>query len=265
MSQNLPGAEFWSLVRPHTGGLVEVRRTARGFRSDLTALVACERGPFFVKGVRNLPGGRRDSLVRERLINPAVRTVSPALRWHAEDERWIVLGFEVVEGRVSDLAPGSPDLPAVVAAVDRIGALPLPEVARGWAETRWDRFTATGSDTVLLRGGALLHTDINSGNVLVGERGTWVVDWSWPTYGAVFIDLACLVLQLVAAGHGAEEAESWASGCTAWAEAEPKAVDAFAVATARMYWHAADRKSDAVWLTEMADAAQRWAVHRGVA
>ncbi|WP_242641028.1 phosphotransferase [Streptomyces kasugaensis] len=264
MSRNDPGPEFWNVLRPHAGNLVDFRPTSRGFSSDVTALITCEKGRFFVKAVRNRPGGRRDSIVRERLINPFVCPVSPALRWYAEDDGWIALGFEAVEGQSSDFAPDSPDLPAIVGILNRIRDLDLPNVAQNWREGRWDRFCANEAEAEILRGDALLHTDINPSNLLIGEERTWAVDWSWPTRGAAFIDPACLVVQLISAGHTAESAESWAAGCTAWKEADPKAVDAFAAATLRMHRAFADRTPDASWLRAMATAAQAWTDHRRV-
>jgi hypothetical protein len=99
---------------------------------------------------------------------------------------------------------------------------------------------------------------------MIGEQRTWAVDWSWPTRGAAFIDPACLVVQLIAAEHTPEAAEAWAAGCTAWAGADPKAVDAFAAATVRMYWRFAKRKPDESWLTAMAVAAEEWTTYRGI-
>jgi hypothetical protein len=145
-----------------------------------------------------------------------------------------------------------------------IGRLKLPPVAEDWPETRWDRFVRDDSEAELFRGESLLHTDINPENFLVGVVGMWAVDWAWPTRGAAFIDPAILVLQLVAAGHPPEGAESWADGCTAWAEAEPKAVDAFAAAQLRLYRAAFERKPDQAWLGAMVAAAQSWVGHRGV-
>jgi len=261
---SLPGVEFWDTLRPFTGEVTSIQRTERGFSSDLTALVVCEAGTFFVKAVRNQQGGRLDSLTRERLINPHVVPVSPPLRWTAETAVWAALGFEAVAGRHADFTPGSPDLPAVVGQVDRIGRLELPSVAESWAETRWDRFADDAASAALLAGDALLHTDINGSNILLSGPTGWVVDWAWPTRGAGFIDPACLVLQLIAAGHSAPLAERWASGCTVWLDADPKGLDVFASANVRMFRHLTSRKPDAAWLRSMTDAAEAWAVDRGV-
>ncbi|MFJ5227426.1 phosphotransferase [Streptomyces sp. NPDC088400] len=264
MNRNAPGPEFWSLLHPHTGDVTDFRPTPRGFSSDVAALIECEKGRFFVKAVRNRPGGRRDSIIRERLINPAACPISPTLKWHSEDDTWHVLGFDWVDGRGSDFAPGSPDLPAIVDTLNRIGEVDLPEMARDWLETRWNRFATDDADASLLQGEALLYTDINPSNLIIGDQNTWAVDWSWPTRGAAFIDPACLVVQLISAGHSAERAESWASGCAAWTDADPKAIDAFAAATLRMHRAFAERKPDASWLRAIAEAARSWASYRGV-
>ncbi|WP_039941165.1 phosphotransferase [Streptomyces himastatinicus] len=265
MDNDSPGTEaLWALVRPHTGEQPAVEPTSRGNGSDVTAVITCENGPVFVKACPNRPGGRRASIIRERLVNPSVRTVSPKLLWHAQNDEWIALGFEPVEGRSSDFTPVSADLPRIAAVLDQIKDLPLPPEACNWRETRWNRF-ADEKDADLFKGDTLLFTDVNPDNFMIGNERIWVVDWSWPTRGAAFIDPACLVVQLIAAGHTAEAAERWAAECRAWADADSAAIDAFAAATLRMNRSQADRYPEAAWLEDMAAAARTWASHRGVA
>lgn len=118
------------MIREHTGEITAVLPTAaRGYSSDLAVILSCEKGRFFVKAVRNHRGGRRDSLIREKLISSYVSALSPRLLWEAEDEGWLVAGFEAVDGRPADFSPGSPDLPKVVADPGR--ALLQREVAAG--------------------------------------------------------------------------------------------------------------------------------------
>ncbi|EPD90906.1 hypothetical protein HMPREF1486_05617 [Streptomyces sp. HPH0547] len=260
-----PDAEaLWALVRPHTGEQHSVRPTTHGHGSDVTALVEGEYGPVFVKACRNRPGGRRASIVRERLVNPSVRALSPELRWHVEDDEWIALGFEVVEGRSADFGPDSGDLGVVVGLLDGLQEVSPPAEAADWQETRWDRFAPEGSSETF-RGDTLLFTDVNPDNFVIGEHRSWIVDWSWPTRGAGFIDPACLVVQLIAAGHTAGMAEEWAARCKGWVSAAPAAIDAFAMATLRMNERQAERFPEARWLGDMVEAAHRWAEHRGVA
>lgn len=259
MGNRDPGTEFWSLVAPYTGEVRKVCHAERGYSSDLTAIVECEAGPVFLKAVRE-PSPHASSLAREAQINPYVRSVSPALRWHLNGNGWIVLAFEVAPGTYADFRPGSADLPAVVDAVNSIGAIKCPDLARDWPETRWNRFTGQPS---IFNGDALLYTDINPDNFLVTDGGVSVVDWSWPTRGAGFIDPACLVVQLIAAGHASDEAEEWAQRCTAWRSAKPEAIDVFATATVRMYQHFENR-DPAPWRKAMTRAVTTWASYRSV-
>jgi hypothetical protein len=259
MTKPDPGPAFWKLIEPHTGMITRTLHTERGYSSDVTALVDCEAGELFVKAVHDT-GPHTESIEREAKINPYVRSVSPALKWHLRSNGWTILAFEAIAGTHADFTPGSPDLPAIADAVDVIGAIECPKVARDWPETRWDRFTDQPS---LFAGDALVYADINPGNMLVGTDGVSVVDWSWPTHGAGFIDPACLVVQLVAAGHNPAAAEQCAERCTAWQTAEPTALDAFAQATIRMYQHF-ETRDPAPWRTAMTTAATTWAQHRGL-
>ena len=261
MTSPLPGHGFTELIRPHTGAIIGARATEAGHTSDVTAVVDGTAGRFFVKAVRNRPGGRLESLAREGAINPFVQPISPRVLWRADNDDWVVLGFEFVQGRHADITPGSPDLPHLVDVLNGIAALPLPEIAANWPETRWDHHTGRPG---LFRGDALLYTDVHPSNILIGDQAAWAVDWAWPTRGAAFIDPALLVLQLVVAGVPPGEAEGLASGCTAWCDTDPEAVDAFAVANTRMYAAASARDPGASWLTAMATAASAWAAHRGV-
>src|SRR5437868_1512219 len=253
MTRDIPAPELLDLIREHAGEITGVRPAFRG-NTSTTFLVDSESGAFFVKGARNKPGGHRDSLIREELINPYVVPLSPALRWRAENEAWIVLGFDEIHGRPAGFQPGSPDLPTVINIINQISGIPLPEIARDWPETRWDRFASSTAEARLFAGDSLLYTDINPDNFLIGDHESWAVDWAWPTRGAAFIDPACLVVQLIATGHSAAAAEALATGCTAWTSADPSAIDAFATATRRIWEERADRQPEAAWLKAMTAA-----------
>lgn len=262
----LADEHFRALIRPHTGEVTQVEIPDRGFRSDFAAVISSEKGAFFVKAMFNRPGGRRDSINREKLINPYVTPLSPSLLWSVggDDAGWIILAFEVIEERGLKFEPGSPDLPLAVDLLNRAATLELPDVAQDWQEDRWDAYVSSEVELPLLRGDALLHTDINPSNLTVGEAGSWIIDWAWPTRGPAFIDPACFVVQLISAGHSPESAESWAAGCTAWANADPKAIDAFAMADLHMQRAIANRRPEEAWLKALEEAAQAWVDHRGI-
>ena len=253
--------ELRDLIAPYAGEIGEARPARRGFSADFTGVVETDRGTMFLKAVR-ADGREVESLHREMEINPYVREVAPALRWAGESDSWHALLFDYVHAGTSSFLPASPDLPTIVRAVDSIGRIECPAVAEAWPETRWNRFT-DDLGVKLFAGGALLHTDINPSNILIQPDGVaWVVDWSWPTRGAAFIDAACLVIQLVASGHSSAQAEEWANGISAWRGADPAALDAFAAASVRMYRRAEER-FPASWRTAMTEAVSAWADHRG--
>lgn len=252
------------LIRSHTGDITEITPTDRG-SSATTLLTRTATGTQFVKAVPNRPGGRRDSLLREAAINPYVTPVSPPMRWQAENTAWVALGFEAIQARPADFAPGSSDLPAVIDMMTQVCALPLPAPARDWPETRWNRHVPDNGQA-LLDGDAVLYTDINPDNVQIATSGTgaWVVDWAWPTRGAALINPACLIVQLIAAGHTPHDAERQLTGIPAWDTADPAAVNVFGTANLSLYRAFADRHPDAEWLTAMVDATHAWLEHRDV-
>lgn len=251
-----------ALVEPHTGPILKSARSAHGFSSDYTGTIHGSTGRVFVKAVRD-PGPYTGSLEREAAINPTVRDLSPALLWQERGHGWFALGFRhIPDARHASFKPGSPDLPAVAASIDRIGAATLPHVVRDWPENRYDRYADDGT-AAMFAGSALLHGDINPDNFLIGpDNEITIVDWSWPTHGAGFIDPACLVVQLIAAGHSPAEAEAWATRCAAWRNADPAAVDAFARAMTRMYQRF-EQLDPEPWRRAMTASAMDWVEYRG--
>ncbi|MEV5509074.1 hypothetical protein [Streptomyces orinoci] len=117
-------------------------------------------------------------------------------------------------------------------------------------------------DAALLRGDTLLHTDWTPDNVLIAGGTARVVDWAWPTRGAAWIDAACWVVWLIAAGHTPADAELWTAKTPAWATAAPHALDVFATAQRRLWHDIADDAPDVPWKTGLAEAAHRWATYR---
>ena len=58
----------------------------------------------------------------------------------------------------------------------------------GQARQRWAAYVDRKADLDLIDGDALLHTDFNPLNLLLGPDRTSIIDWAWPTRGAAFID-----------------------------------------------------------------------------
>jgi hypothetical protein len=243
-------------VTAHTGPIRQARTVSEGRNSALAAILRTASDTVFVKGIRNdHPGVITQG--REALINPHVLPIAPALRWHVNVAGWNVLGFEHVEGRHPDYSPGSPDLPVLTAALDRVAELACPDVPIKDV-TRWRSYLG-GQDPDILAGDSLLHTDYNPANVLITSDGTVrIVDWAWPTRGAAWIDPCCLLIWLVACGHTPAEAEAQVTRTRAWQSASPAALDAFATANVRL-WDEIVSNNPLDWHQQMATAARAWA------
>lgn len=243
-------------IEEQAGAVVAARTLSQGMNSALAAVLDTPRGRVFVKGIRtDHPGVVTQQ--REATINPHVRPLAPALLWRLDDiVGWDVLAFEYVEGRHPDYSPGSPDLPAVITAMDALAALPVPDLPLKDARQRWSSYL---DDAELLGGETLLHTDYNPDNILITPDGApRMIDWAWPTRGAAWIDPCCLALRLIAAGHTAAQAEQWAGRARGWAHAPRRAVDAFIRANVEM-WTEIAAHDPQPWKQRMAEAARQWA------
>jgi hypothetical protein len=247
-------------VEAHTGPVTHAKTASEGLNSALAAFLYTPSGTVFVKGLH------RDhrqvvSQQREAMIAPYVLAVSPRLLWQVEVDGWNVLGFEYIEGRHADYTPGSADLPKVIDAMRLLDTIPCPDLPLKRAEQRWVEHVDDAAALELLAGDSLLHTDWNPVNVLISDGTARIIDWAWPTRGAGWVDPACLVVRLMAAGHTPREAEDWARQVPAWNTASTEAVDTFASAACRM-WAEIAEANPAPWTRDMAAAAQGWTEYR---
>jgi hypothetical protein len=258
------GQPVRDLIQVQTGPVHGAQTVAAGLNSQLGIVLDTADGQVFVKGLRSDHAGvvRQH---REAMINPYVMPVAPRLRWHIESAGWNLLAFDYIPAaRHADYTPGSADLPAVVQVLGRLQQIPCPDLPVKRAEQRWAAYLDDDAAGDLLVGQTLLHTDFNPLNVLIGDGTAWIIDWAWPTRGAAFIDPACFLLRLMIGGHTAAEAEAWAAQCECWAVAPDRAIDAFALACARLYAEIA-HEDPQPWKQHLAAAGHDWARHRNVA
>ena len=141
----------------------------------------------------------------------------PRVLWSHEDDLWVVLALEHVDG-VNPLRPwGRSQLDRCLDALERLAeqATPAPGGLRSFAEELADlpgcwnhvRRTAPGwphvEDAAALAaryasvtaGRTLVHTDVRDDNLLLTPDGrAYLCDWSFPVVGAAWIDTVCLLL-----------------------------------------------------------------------
>ena len=232
-----------------------------GLNSSVAALLHTSEGRYFVKA---LPADHRWvwTQAREAEIAQYVRPVAPALCTRVVDLGWDVLVFDALDGHQADYAPGSTDLGHVVDLLTRIGELPCPPITLRRGEQRLQAY-ADATDLHYFAGDALLHTDLNNANVIVGDDQARIVDWGWATRGAPWLDAAYWVIWLIASGHNPGSAERWAAKVPAWRSAPDPGITAFAKANVRVWAEIGGGKPDE-WTRCLINAADLWHESRTV-
>ena len=246
-------ADVRQAVADKTGTVHRAVTAPGGMNSGIASVLTTDSGRVFVKGI---PTGHPQvgAQRREAAVAPHLPASCPRLYWHLETGGWSLLGYEMVDGRHADYAPGSPDLPLVEAALTELQGITAPaDVDIKRAEERWEPYAPPGTARRFV-GDALLHTDFAPDNVLVTEGQARLVDWAWPTRGAAWIDPGALALRLMEAGHPVEAALEFASRFPSWLGAAPEALAAFGVATAAL-WREIAGPDDSVWKRAMAEQA----------
>ncbi|NKZ03021.1 phosphotransferase family protein [Actinomadura latina] len=232
-------------VEARFGTVLKAEAAERGIMPGVAARLHAEGGSVFLKGVpADDPAARL--YLRERAANLALAPSVPAPRmlWCADIGGWHLLVFEYIDGaRGADLSPGSPDLPAVIDTLARLGgaggALPcvtanLDTLQRTAAELlgmkpreSWWGLYAEALEWLSaesLKGETLLHYDLHTGNLLTAGQNVFVIDWSFACRGQAWIDAALLAPRLVEAGHSPAQAEALVAAHPGWNTALADAV-----------------------------------------
>jgi hypothetical protein len=127
----ITGKAHWEYVRDliekETGPIRTVTELPEGRNSEISVIVRTDGYATFVKGRR---AGRPQAWTpeRERIINPLVRHISPALKWPSVNGDWDLLGFEYLPGVHADYSPGSPDIPKVITTLLQLQEITCPDI-----------------------------------------------------------------------------------------------------------------------------------------
>ncbi|WP_158587953.1 protein kinase family protein [Actinomadura logoneensis] len=250
-------------VEARTGPVVGVRPAVEGNHADIASAVIGPRGRLFLKAARRISaevdGPEVRALRWEAAINPHVTEFAPRLLFRQDAGEWLALGYEYVDGRHADFAPGSPDLEILAVTIEALQARAAPDVlAAKQAGRRWETVM---DDVAPLAGTALLHLDLNPANFLIGPGRVALVDWSFVARGAAWLELALVVPWLLKAGHSPGEADGWLSRFPAWKAADPRHLTGFAEAFAAK-WRLNLENIAEPWAVRHADAARQWAEYR---
>lgn len=143
----------------------------------------------------------------------------PALQWSVEDDVWVVLAFDCVEGsnprRPWEAAELDACLDTLELVADRLDPVPaglrlrpatdeLPGLVTGWDEVRRTSPERPHLEeaAALARGyldiedrGHLVHFDARDDNFLIDPDGrAWLCDWNWPALGPAWMDTVHLLV-----------------------------------------------------------------------
>jgi aminoglycoside phosphotransferase (APT) family kinase protein len=207
-----------------------------GFTPGLAAALTDTSGKrTFVKAItaNTTPGGpaiyRREAAIASAL--PAA-TPAPRLLWWFEEQEWVVLAFEQVEGRMPDVRRPE-DLGLVLRAYTQLSSMltPAPVDVPTFAEAfhhrfgSWQAMYESETPVVLAasaewvpaareqlaalesgwmrasQGTTLLHGDLRADNMLITKAGKVVaVDWPEACIGASWVDLVLALPSFALAG-----------------------------------------------------------------
>jgi hypothetical protein len=183
----------------------------------------------------------------------------PATRilWAHEDDAWVVLAFEDVEGRPPRRPWKRAELDACLAALSAVAAaappadlspvhVELPSLVTGWQHvwrTRpdWPHLSEAASlagGLPSLPGERLVHCDARDDNFLITSEGALLCDWNWPVLGPAWLDAVALMISVH--GDGAD-AESVLTSCALTSEVDPDHIDTWLAAYAGFMLEARDR------------------------
>lgn len=210
-----------SLIERRLGSAVVAADTAgAGFTPGFASVLTCADGTrHFVKAASKK--AQRSFADSYRAEARTLRSLSgdlpvPGLLWSHEDDLWVTLELEYVDGANparpwhSDELDACLDTLEVVA--DRLTPAPtglasfaddFTDFLTGWDHVRrvdpglphLDEAAALASRfRAVTTGDTLVHTDARDDNFLVAQGRALLCDWNWPVRGAAWLDTVLLLI-----------------------------------------------------------------------
>lgn len=213
-----------ALVEQRCGSpVVDAASQDSGYTPGFASVLTCADGSrHFVKAAsvkaqRMFAHSYREEARKLAALPP--ETPAPGLRWLHDDDAWVVLGFEYVEGRAPRRPWRRSELDASVAMLARAAELltpppagldlaPFVEEFAGFPGF-WDHVRAAhpglkhADDAAALAaryteigpGDTVVHTDVRDDNILLTPGGEALLcDWNWPVVGPAWLDTAILMI-----------------------------------------------------------------------
>jgi len=217
--EGLPATVRRAIEERIGGTVVEAITQPGGFSPGLAARVRTGDGRrCFVKAVSELanpetPGmHRREAEVVAALPREAA---VPRLLWSYDEDGWVALGFDDIEGRMPAQPWRQDELRLVVEGLDRLHEVLTPSpiasasaadgfatLIKGWEELRdskaaLDNWSSRNIERLIdleaktpaaVAGRTLLNFDVRADNILIAGDQVYFVDWPWARIGAPFVE-----------------------------------------------------------------------------
>ncbi|WP_405803687.1 aminoglycoside phosphotransferase family protein [Streptomyces sp. NBC_01187] len=208
-----------------------------GFSPGMAAIVTCADGSeHFIKAVNPglnpvSPGMYREEASYSAALPDGLPV--PRLRHVHDDGDWIALVFDAVIGRTPDVPWSAADVRRLLDTIQVLADAPLtgdpvglpsvpdrleysfgayrrlaerPQDLTAWERGNIDRLVpAAESALEFVAGDSLVHLDLRADNiVLAHDGGAYIVDWSWASTGAPWVDEVCFLVNVATYGGNAE-------------------------------------------------------------
>ena len=187
---------------------------------------------------------------------------TPAFRWVLDDDRWVMVGFDAVDGHPPGVPWADNDVRAVARLVDVLADVQAPELRPLDADGTFNGWeTLAGGENAVLRdmydpwvvrnldrlarieqtwteaaaGTTRVHGDLRGDNVLLSDSGALAIDWPYAARGAAFCDLVGWLPSLRM--EGGPDPEDMLLSTRVGRSADPDAVTAYVVAIGGYFVH----------------------------
>lgn len=220
-----------------TPGFASVLRTAGGDRVFVKAASKAAQRP--------VAASYAEEARKTRLLDGLVP--APALRWVIDDEAWVVLAYDAVDGSppkrpwrrrdleralalATEIAEGTRELP------DGLGLTPLaqdlPTLVTGWDAVDADWPHRAEAEELAwsfadLPADRFVHADLRDDNILLGDGTAVACDWNWPALAPAWTDAVYL---LVSAHGDGLPADELLAECALTADVPAEHIDAWLAA-----------------------------------
>lgn len=243
--------------------VVSAESAGAGYTPGFASVLTCADGSrHFVKAASKKAQERFADSYREEARKlralPAGLPV-PRLLWCHEDDLWVVLELEYVDGAIPARPWRQPDLDACLDTLEVLAEkltpppLKLDTFADDFADclSGWDHLRRVSPDHPYLdeaaalasrfrehtAGDTLVHTDGRDDNFLLTGGRALLCDWNWPVVGASWIDT---VILLISAHGDGLDADAILADRRLTRDADPEHVDTFLALIAGYFFERRD-------------------------